>query len=1504
MTTVSSHGKLETRRLRVDDEITAGRYGTEIMDRDLVFRVGDISNPHQAIRFSVHDGLVYKESFSVDSNGFAVSNIFLNGPTSGVIAIDELVRLGEMRLQHFDDHLNRRTGEIIFSLNIGMTNTKMVDVLSLTPETVDIHTDTVVHGAITSSVVEANTLHAKGNEFNNVVASFRHPLATEPVNVVQKNGKVHLEGDVDSKNSRVARLSVGTLVGQRADLVELSTARLRLGSWQLSADSAGLVTTAALRTSSTLDATEVTTDVLSASGVHTTSLSTSALTARHAISETAVTGNLRTSRISPDEGGLVIDTRRVSFADDSGLRVEDGSLTAIGPCGRDVATVSEHALVAGGLEARGGELTCRDIASASASTEQFACERAVIASAAFDDIDVARLSTGRLACGATACGALSVANVVAEAVACENVRVAQLLATAAAVDDLTAVRANVVHLSAGRTSAAECDASSVRCASLVATEATVDALSTGRTLVVGTSGLTSLPDGALGVSALSTQRLHTLRADVATLTSELVRTEQVDAGRVVCATLALEHAALSSRAGGATLDVPLSVGGDVVCDRALATELLADRVDVPGGSLLVHEGGVLLEDNRSVALVHAHAAAADERDLLRLVQGNASLRVRGVEDAVEIVAPKLSFESAAVHIPALSCNGVFASELVCKELRSPDGVLDARTQVVRAHTIDAATVVTPSAAIARCDMGEASAECITVAKVLAPEGVRVHAPSLALAPNGGSPLVEFRRAREGHVAVRVPEAGFHVLGDIRGETLSVQALVARTIGTEAEETSVEGALRAGDVSILSLVCKAAAATELSVASLLAGTLDCQSVATREQRVHGHVVIGAAATDAPLALLHVEVQPLHRAFHAHAESAQVVVELETEGGQRQGLQLHDRLRGSDWFWGVANGAEDVDARVALLLNDAPLVTFDASTVALRRETVAPAVRTPLLTMEQCALSADADALSLSCGSVHLPGASLLAATGSSDGRLSLSVPLLMGGKTIGQLGEPVEEEDAVNKLFLDAQLDALFKNEVVFFAPVYFAPLSQPSMRAFGAGLSTFLPRASDADPYALQVLVGREAGQKLQFVCHPAGSDASVVLELLATSGVVAHAPVDVLSTLTFGNRHTITPGEELAIGGGGVHVHASVEQGPALRVTGTDGDATGNLVELESDSAYARVAVRGHVQAMSTYEAGGGLFAAGYDASTDSFVVASSSDLAQNTHLVIDRGTRATTLAGSLSLRTAEASERPAVSIMEVDDVVFRADRDAIQCRDFGISFVDSAVEHHVGGATRMRLDDGGLTVSGRAAADSASVGDTLIEETVLGDLHVSSPLVAPRFFSEQASLNRESLGFNAYERDDVLLHRQGGHAFAMQADMASEEPTVLLSFSTAAGATDSTFIADTAALQLRKESVGVHASATRGRLNIGSSFDRPHIVLEDEYSASASIALEEDGVKIACSQRRTHVDGVMRAEEVETDGVVFGGGLCRLRVLEGALVVEARTDDDEWVVKHELGL
>ena len=122
------------------------------MDKDLVFKAGDVTHPNQAIRFAVHDGEAYTDAFSIDANGFSISDLKMSGASTGVSGMDADVKLGEMRVEHFDDHANQRAGEINFLLNIGDTDTQTVDIMSLTPEQIALNTATTVFGTLSCSL--------------------------------------------------------------------------------------------------------------------------------------------------------------------------------------------------------------------------------------------------------------------------------------------------------------------------------------------------------------------------------------------------------------------------------------------------------------------------------------------------------------------------------------------------------------------------------------------------------------------------------------------------------------------------------------------------------------------------------------------------------------------------------------------------------------------------------------------------------------------------------------------------------------------------------------------------------------------------------------------------------------------------------------------------------------------------------------------------------------------------------------------------------------------------------------------------------------------------------------------------------------------------------------------------------------------------------------------------------------------------------------------------------
>ncbi len=325
MTTISDFGSLEVKQLRIQNDISAVRYGTEIMDKDLIFKVGDISNPNQSIRFAVHNGESYKEAFAVDSNGFAVSNLNMTGPSTGITGIDELVKLGEIRLQHFDDHENEKAGEISFSVNVGDNNSRTVDILSLSPDEVEITTAAKVHGVLSCSDLATMTAAIRGNEFRTVIASFSHPLASNVLRVERdESGDVVLSGILNSEKSAVRVLENETLHSEVVLVECCSAGAIFVDKWQIANQGYDLSIRGhgRLRTDDFVAYSAEATTVVSEE-IDCDSLSTSRLCCNSAVCSALSTGRLHFGTIECNEH---LDLPHVSSLTIGGVRVDEHSL--------------------------------------------------------------------------------------------------------------------------------------------------------------------------------------------------------------------------------------------------------------------------------------------------------------------------------------------------------------------------------------------------------------------------------------------------------------------------------------------------------------------------------------------------------------------------------------------------------------------------------------------------------------------------------------------------------------------------------------------------------------------------------------------------------------------------------------------------------------------------------------------------------------------------------------------------------------------------------------------------------------------------------------------------------------------------------------------------------------------------------------------------------------------------------------------------------------------------
>ena len=380
MATVSDFGSLEIKQLRVQNDISAVRYGTEIMDKDLIFKVGDVSNPNQSIRFSVHDGESYKDAFSVDSNGFAVSDLAMSGPSSGVIGIDELVKLGEMRVQHFNDHNNERAGEIIFSVNIGDSDIRTVDILSLSPEEVEITTASRIHGVLSCSNLNTSTVEINGNEFRPVIASFNHPLGSNTVKIERdESGTVMFNGPLKSEECSVNLLNNDSCYSNKIFSSFCSVSTLNVKHWVVSESEGDLsiIGPGRLETNDLVARARIESELVHCEQVNCSSLSVSSVYSNKCIFSALSTSQLYIKSVDCGDHLHLANARSMTLGNTT-MRIEDDMLR-IG----SKLIFSDEDVVCGGLRCSNGDLSastleCHQITSSSILTSELSVASRVV----------------------------------------------------------------------------------------------------------------------------------------------------------------------------------------------------------------------------------------------------------------------------------------------------------------------------------------------------------------------------------------------------------------------------------------------------------------------------------------------------------------------------------------------------------------------------------------------------------------------------------------------------------------------------------------------------------------------------------------------------------------------------------------------------------------------------------------------------------------------------------------------------------------------------------------------------------------------------------------------------------------------------------------------------------------------------------------------------------------------------------------------------------------------
>lgn len=424
-------------------------------------------------------------------------------------------------------------------------------------------------------------------------------------------------------------------------------------------------------------------------------------------------------------------------------------------------------------------------------------------------------------------------------------------------------------------------------------------------------------------------------------------------------------------------------------------------------------------------------------------------------------------------------------------------------------------------------------------------------------------------------------------------------------------------------------------------------------------------------------------------------------------------------------------------------------------------------------------------------VSFPGALTL-----SPNAVRTAVDLVVGGHLIREVAAPVAGTDAVNLATLERALADLYSSENVFPAPVYFVPSSNIGLRAFGIGFDISATGGSSLG--ILDFLVGSSSHGGLSFrrfgdaapILNIRPSDLCVeMLGDVRTAGALRLGAPSHKNVITSSAEGFLSLNDVLLITNSSpassdvrvttrLGISSSTILAPAYRLHVRD--TNDDIAWLTTSSTRGRMVVETtststSSQAMTTFRdsKSGVLFSSGYASLSDAYVVASSTDLVSNTHLVLYRTRNEAVLAGDLRLRRKDGG----IAALRIEDsttsaTLARFEPSGIQLRNSAIrEVIDTAsgdvhVVHSLGGVTRVDVHKDGVTITGALKAASMSIGENA-SFSPTGDgtaLKLDAVLEATAGLRSGFLTTREFLGFNVYEdASGNYRHTHNGEAMML---------------------------------------------------------------------------------------------------------------------------------------------
>ena len=1560
MTTVSDYGTLEIKRLRIDEEISGTRYGTEIMDKDLIFKVGDISNPNQSIRFSVHNGNEYRDVFTVDSNGFVVDDLNITGPSSGVSAKDELVTLGEMTFQHFTDHANVRSGKMVFSLNNGDGDESMITVLEMTPEHTTIDNNLRVNSGLSCSQCSSSILKLQGDPLKNTIASFQHPMS-DSVALIEKNdeGNVQFTGDIVSESNITESLSASHVLCKEIFSATCSVSTLAVHGWNFLSKEENLYISGA----GSLNVDELNNQHLSSNYVETNVISAGVCFLPNSGrvfeaggvniqssegSTTLTTPTLSVCNVHASEFNIIsdyININDIRLDTSAGLSIlwENIEYCRLDKNGFKTDKIVTELIISENCHIT--DLSCNITSCLSLSCDNILSDKCLFNNVSVNTIICNKANTNEL--NVTLCNTSTIR---AEHITIENTLLAKDISTEFIdVSQLQSQNINSLSLSCNNIKSSSIISYSVSSHIVSATEMESE----------------SIACDDLMINGVNVTKLNNLLHVSTGLNARTIETTGIVIDSHTPLTLKTENDTLDLSFTNGMLVIPT----DVVNSRLSASESVMGTIscsNIAVGNMKITQEN-LGSSIRIIEGQHVFSSAADQlspvstvdirgdgiHPILNLSEDSSSL-IFCVTNSEFILScsQSLKFECGHTSFDALNSTSLSTSSINTSEI-NPTGEWCTINSLL-SSTIDTDSILTQAI----------SSECMHVevlnSQSLSTGGIIYTKDRMVEFKTEDDVILNINEDRCGINCT--PLANLHIKSNENFTALFESSESSLTLDVSSsctsittpyllistqhllitEEINVGSQVRTKSIftdviqseSILSVGCdmhtqdmlsKSIISDSLSVANTYSDYLSSHLIMTQDilsnefhslDNLFHYSDSRATIGDLPITFPQAKLNIISDAFQPAVLVKGITdtsMILQSNNGVPRFVQFENIQTKSTWTIGSKNLPTEGDEILGIYhsSHEHNFMEFDMSgVVSVRKLCNMSSLSVSSIVAGSGGLSFDDTDYNIivndtsltfsipESGTINIANAIVLDSHVEIVPTLVLQSGMNMTMHNLINLANPVNDNDAVNLLYLTEALNELFNSEKVFTAPIYFAPPDKTYLRSFGLGLSFTNAIGSVADATrSFELLVGKEMSDSFRFV--KGGTESYVMMEFCCSGNINIHDTAVFFSDIKLGDSTISFDEKSLKFQGLNTVISQSLGLGsdPQYRIHVRDA-IEDDIIVCQTSNERCRTTMETSDtmgQAMITFSNTSNVFSTGYHSAFDAFVISSSNDLLQNTHLIIFRNSKQTLFAGDVKL---QSPEELSITIEENGQNVVQMKKNGLQFQNFAFVFdsVNFYISHELGGVEILSILSTGENINGDlSVSGSFTAGQTTLRDNDLGHFICSSHTIFPSVETDEITIS-DVVGFNVYkDSEDALRFANAGRGHVINYNSAEESISFGFSLAENFSGRGTLFVSDAPSFKIYKKQICVNTATLNAALNV-SAETGPQLSLINPSNANISAEMEVNdsgSVFFSSTQRSFNFDGDVYATsgDMHTNFIHVGNatnGRWRIGVQNNELVVQ----------------